>query len=175
MPALIVLQVISSSPGFSRKRWMLLDGVGLDQPVGARILDRRQHDRRLRLALAVQAQDGAEIDLRQHVAVEDDHRLGELVAGIADRAARAERHRLDHVAQANAQPFAVAEDLLDAAGLVVQAEDGFVDLGNLPQQVELVVEKGPVEDRNDRLRCVDRQRPQPGTLAPGEQNSLHIN
>ena len=154
---------------------MLLGGVGLDQPVGARILDRRQHDRRLGLALAVQPQHGAEIDLRQHVAVEDDHRIGERVAGIADRAAGAERHRLDDVAQADAEPFAFAEDLLDAARLVVQAEDDFVDLRHLLQQIDLVIEKRPVEDRNDRLRRVDRQRPQPRAFAAGEQNGLHVN
>ena len=38
--------------------------VGLDQPVGGGIRDRRQHDRRLRPALAMQPDDGAEIDLR---------------------------------------------------------------------------------------------------------------
>ena len=97
--------------------------VGLDQPVGARVLDRRQDDRRLGLALAVQPQHGAEIDLGQHVAVEHDDRLGQRVAGIADRAAGAERHRLDDVAELDAQTFALAEDFLDAARLVVQAED----------------------------------------------------
>jgi hypothetical protein len=41
--------------------------------------DRRQDDRRLRLALAVQPQARREIDLGQHVAVEDDDRFGERV------------------------------------------------------------------------------------------------
>ena len=154
---------------------MLPVRVGLDQPVGARIVDRRQHDRRLGLALAVQPQHGAEIDLRQHVAVEDDDRLGQRVAGIADGAAGAERHRLDDVAELDAEAFALAEDLLDAARLVVQAEDDFVDLRHLPQQVDLVIEKRPVEDRHDRLRRVDGQRPQPRALAAGEQNGLHSN
>ena len=77
MPALIVLQVISSSPGFSRKRLDVAVLVGLDQPVGARVVDRREHDRRLGLALAMEPEHRRQVDLRQHVAVEDDHRLGQ--------------------------------------------------------------------------------------------------
>ena len=77
MPALIVSQVISSGFGFSRKRRDVALGVGLDQAVGRRVVDRRQHDRGLRLALAVQRDHRAEVDLRQHVAVEDDDRVVE--------------------------------------------------------------------------------------------------
>ena len=150
-------------------------GVGLDQAVGARVVDRRQHDGRLGLALAVQREHRAQIDLGQHVAVEDDHRLGQRVAGVADGAAGAERHRLDDVAELEAEAVAVAEDLLDAPRLVVQAEDDLVDLGHLPQQIDLVVEKRPVEDRHDRLRRVDRQRPQARALAAGEQDGFHGN
>ena len=127
----------------------------------------------LRLALAVQRDDGAEIDLRQHVAVEDDDRLAQRFAGVADRAGRAERRRLDDVADAEAGVAAVAEDLLDAPRLVVEAEDDLVDFGHLLQQIELVVQKRPVEDRDDRLRRVNRQRAQPRALAPGQQDRLH--
>ena len=70
---------------------------------------------------------------------------------------------------------AVAEDLLDPPRLVVQAQDDFVDLRHLLQQVDLVVEKRPVEDRNDRLRRVDGERPEPRALAPGEKDRLHDN
>ena len=175
MPALIVLQVISSSPGFSRKRGTLPLAVGLDQAVGARVLDRRQDDGRLRLALAVQRQHGAQVDLGQHVAVEDDDRFGQRVAGVADRAAGAERHRLDDVAQLEPEALAVAEDLLDPARLVVEAEDDLVDFRHLAQQIDLVVEERPIEDRHDRFRRVDGQRPEPRALAPGEQDGLHDN
>ena len=70
---------------------------------------------------------------------------------------------------------AVAEDLLDAPRLVVEAEDDFVDLRHLLQQIDLVVEKRPVEDRNDRLGGVDGQRPEPRALAPGQKDRLHDN
>ena len=62
MPALIVSQVISSAFGFSRKRRTLPCGVGLDQAVRRRIVDRRQYDRRLGLALAVQRDHRRQID-----------------------------------------------------------------------------------------------------------------
>ena len=149
--------------------------VGFDQAVGRRIVDRRQDDRRARLALAVQPDDAREIDLRQHVAVEHDDRFGQLVARVLDGARRAERRGLDDVADLDPELGAVAEDLLDAARLVVEAEDDFVDLRNLLQQIDLIVEKRPVEDRNDRLRRVDRERPEPRALAPGQKDRLHDN
>ena len=175
MPALIVLQVISSSPGFSRNRRMLPVGIRFDEPVGARVLDRGQDDGRLRLALAVEPQHGREIDLGQHVAVEDDDRFGQLVARIADRAAGAERHRFDDIPEAEAEALALPEDLLDAPRLVVEAQDGLVDLGHLPEQIDLVVQKRPVEDRDDGLRSMDGQRPQARAFAAGEQDGFHRN
>ena len=45
--------------------------------------------------------------------------------------------------------------------------------GHLLQQIDLVVQERPVEDRHDRLGRVERQRTQPRALAPGEQNGLH--
>ena len=140
--------------------------VGLDQPVRAGVVDRRQHDRRLGLALAVQRDDGRQIHLRQDVAVEHDDRLAQRLAGVAHRAARAERRRLDDVADREARVAAVAEDLLDAARLVVEAEDHLVDLRHLLQQVELVVEERPIEDRDDRFGRVDGERAEPRALCP---------
>jgi hypothetical protein len=67
----------------------------------------------------------------------------------------------------------VAEHVFDPPGLIVQAEDDFVDLRDLPQQIDLVVEKRPIEDRHDWLWSVKRQGAQPCALAPGEQNGLH--
>ena len=67
----------------------------------------------------------------------------------------------------------VAEHLFDAARLVVEAEDHLVDLGHLLEQVDLVVEERAIEDRNDGLRRMDRERPQTRALAPGEQDGLH--
>jgi hypothetical protein len=149
--------------------------VGLDQAVRAWILHRRQHDRRLGLAFPVQRDDRREVDLGQHVAVEDDHRLAQRFARVAHGAGRAERRRLDDVADAEAAVAAVAKDLFDPSRLIVEAQDRLIDLRHLLQQIELIVEKRPIEDRNDRFWCVNRQRTEPRTLAPREQNRLHAN
>ena len=117
--------------------------------------------------------DRAQIELGQHVAVEDDDRFGELVAGVLDRARGAERGWLDDVANLDADLGSVAEDLLDAPRLVVEAQDDFVDLGHLLEQVELVVEERPVENGHDRLRRMNRERPESRALAPGEEDRLH--
>src|SRR5258708_5648675 len=149
--------------------------VCLDQAVGSRVVDGREHDRGLRLALAVQPQHGREIHLRQYVAIEDDHRFGERVPRIADRPARADRHRFDDVADADAESFTFAENLLYAARLVIEAENHLVDLRDLLEEIDLVIQKLPGQDRNDRLWRVDRQWSQPRTFASGEQDGFHDN
>ena len=173
MPALIVSQVISSGLGFSRKRRTPSVRFGLDQAVGGGVVDRRQHDRGLRLALAVQLHHRVQIDLRQHVAVEDDDRAVEVRLGELDRAAGAERRGLDQIANRQPDVRAVAEDLFDAAGLVVQAEDHLGDARHLLQQVELVVQERPIENRNDGLGRVQGQRTQPRAFAAGEKDGFH--
>ena len=80
----------------------------------------------------------------------------ERLAGVAHRTGGAERRRLDDVFDAEPGVAAVAEDLFDAPRLVVQAEDDFIDLGHLLQQIELIVKKRPVEDRDDRFGRVNR-------------------
>ena len=114
------------------------------------------------------------IDLRQHVAVEHDDRVAHALRGVAHRAGGAERRRLDDVAELDAGVAPIAEHLFDAVRLVVQAEDHLVDFRHLLDEIELIVEKRPVEDRNDRLRCVNGQRAKPRALAPDEKKRLHI-
>ena len=50
-----------------------------------------------------------------------------------------------------------------------------VDLGDLPQQVQLVVQERAVQDRHDRFGRMNRQRSQARALAAGKQNRLHVN
>ena len=147
MPALIVLQVISSAFGFSRKRRILLGRVGLDEAVGGRVVDRRQHDGGARAAVAMKIDEAAQIDLCQHVAVEDDDRVAHTLRRVANGARGAERRRLDDVADLDAGVASIAEHLFDAMRLVVEAEDDLVDLRHLLDEIELIVEKRPVEDR----------------------------
>src|SRR6185436_3402327 len=58
--------------------------VGLDEPIGRRIFDRRENDRRLRLSFTMERDDAREINLSQHVAVEDDNRFVKRFAGVSD-------------------------------------------------------------------------------------------
>ena len=123
----------------------------------------------------MEADDRGDIDGGHHVAVEHHDRVVDALRGVADGPAGAERRRLDDVAQAQAEAGAVTEGLLEAARLVVEAENHLVDLRHPLEQVDLVGEEGPVEDRHDRLGGVQRQRPQPGALAAGEENGFHVN
>jgi hypothetical protein len=123
----------------------------------------------------MQADDGAKVDLGEHVAVEHHDRLGELVAGVLDGAGRAEGCRLHDVTDLDAEVGAVAKDLLDAARLVVEAENDLVDLRNLLQEVNLIVQERPVENRNNRLRCVDGQGAQPSPFAPARRIAFMTN
>ena len=148
-------------------------GVRLDQPVGRRIVDRRQDDRGPRAARAVPVDDGAQVDGGQHVAVEHHDRAVEVRCAEPDGAPGAQRLRLDRVADARAASAAVADDALDGVRPVVEAQNDLVDLGQLPEQVDLVVQQRPVEDRHDRLGRVAGQRTQPRAESAGEQDGLH--
>src|SRR3954452_12300499 len=121
----------------------------------------------------MQPQNGTEINVGQHIAVEHDDRIGQRDGGISDRAAGAKRHRLDDIPQTDAQVRALAEDLLDPPRLVVEAENDLVDFRNLLEEIDLVIQKRSVENRNDRLRRVNRQWPEPRPLPAGEKNGLH--
>ena len=93
--------------------------------------------------------------------------------GLIQRA-RAERGRLDEVADVHADLAARPEHFLDAARLVIQAQDCLVDLRHLSQEVELVVEKRAVENRNNRFGRVDRERTQARSFPTREDDCLHV-
>ncbi|MEZ5418757.1 MAG: hypothetical protein R2708_15640 [Vicinamibacterales bacterium] len=150
-------------------------GVRLDQAVGRRVLDRGEHDRGLRLAGPVPGDHGVDVHGRHDVAVEDDDRVVHALGGEPDGAAGAERRGLDHIAQLHPERRAVAERLLEAPRLVVQAQDDFVDLGYLLQQADLVGQERPVEDGDDGLRRVQREGTQSRALAAGQQDGFHGN
>ena len=74
----------------------------------------------------------------------------------------------------DAEVVAVAEDFFDAPGLVVQAENNFVDLRDLAQEIDLILKKRPIEDWDDGLWRVKRQRSQACALAPGKEDGSHV-
>ena len=96
---------------------------------------------------------GLQVDLLQHVAVEHDDRVLHGLRRELDGAAGTERLRFDRVGDLDAERVAVAEGLLDAPRLVVEAEDHFGDLRHLTQLIELIHQERAVEDRDDRFRA----------------------
>ena len=123
----------------------------------------------------MQRQDPVDVDRGHDVAVEDHQRVGDALGRKTHRPARPERRRLDDITDAHAGAAAVAEDLFNTPRLEVEAENDFVNLRDLLQQVDLIVEKGAIENGNDGLGRVYRQRPEPRALAPCKQNRLHVN
>jgi hypothetical protein len=81
----------------------------------------------------VEGDDRLEIDLGQDVAIEDDDRLVQRLSGVPHRSGCTERRSLDDVTDTQTGVPTVTEDLLDPPWLVVQTENGLVDLGDLPQ------------------------------------------
>jgi hypothetical protein len=43
----------------------------------------------------------------------------------------------------------------------------------MTSSIDLIVEEGAIEDRHDRLRRMNGERPQTRALAASEKNSLH--
>src|SRR5687768_15943427 len=118
----------------------------------------------------MQPDDRCQIDFRQDVAIEDDHRLGQLVARILHRSAGPERGRLDDIADLDAETLTVPENLLDSPRLVVKAQDDLVNFRDLLEEVDLIVEKWPVEYRDNRLGGMDGEGAEPRAFAPGQKD-----
>ena len=117
----------------------------------------------------MQLDELGEIELGQHVSIEYHDRVGNALARIAYAARGAERTRLHHVADLDAGLASVAEDVFDALGLVIEAQNHLVYFRHALDEVELVVQKRTVEDRNDRFRRVNGERTQARTLASDQQ------
>ena len=121
----------------------------------------------------MQIDDGAEVDARQHVAVEDDDGAVEVRRGEFDGPAGTERLGLDQIADPRPARTPFGRYALDGIGLVVEAQYDFVDLREPGEQVELVVQERPVEDWHHGLRRAERERAQAGAEAAHQQDGLH--
>ena len=163
---------IWSAAGFSTNSVTCAVGGGPHEPVGGRILDRRQRERRRRPGALVLRDLGAEVDVGEDVAVEHEEAVVEQRLGELQRAAGAERLGLLDVAQAHAERRAVAEHVAHAGGHVPAGHDDVVD-AVAAQPVEHEGDERPVDERDDRLGHGGGQRPQPRALAAGQDERLH--
>ena len=141
---------IWSAEGFSTNSVTASSAVEADEPVGGRVLDRRQRERRARARPLVLRDLRREVDVGEDVAVEHQEALVEQVLGELQRAAGAERPRLLDVAQPHAEAAAVAEHGAHAVGHVAARHHHVVD-AVAAQPVEHEADERPVDERHDRL------------------------
>ena len=92
-----------------------------------RVLDPHEPDRGQRLLVVVGLDDGAEVDVGEHVAGDHEEALVELGHGVADRAGGAERRLLGGVDHPHAVVGAVAEVGADVVGQEGHRDDDLVE------------------------------------------------
>ena len=163
---------IWSGAGFSTKPVTSPSACVRHEPVGGRVLDRRQRERRLRAALLVQRELGGDVEVGEHVAVEHQEPLVEQRLGELQRAAGAERLRLLDIAQADPVRAPVAEHVAHARREEPARHHDVVD-AVAAQPVEHERDERAVDERDDRLRHGGGQRAQPRPLPAGEDQRLH--
>ena len=146
-------------------------GLELDEAVGGGVLDGHEIDRRRRAAGLVRPEHRGEVELREHVPVHDDHAPVDEVGGVPHAARRAERVPLDDVPQPDLPEALPGHDLPDRLGPVRDGQD-HVPHAVGAEQPELVGEERHVQQRDDRLRPLEGQRPEPGPQAPGQDDGL---
>ena len=114
---------------------------------------------------------GAEVEVGEHVAVAHDQSLVDALGGEADAAGGAERLGLDDEPHLQS-PGAVGEVTGEGVGQVAERQHHLVDaVGRQP--VELALDEREVDDRQQRLRRRVGERTQPGALAADEDDGLH--
>ena len=105
---------------------------------------------------------GGQVHVGEHVARDDEEPLVELLAGVQDRACRAERGRLGRVRHVNAELRAVAEVVADGVGHEGDGDDHVLE-AVAAQQSDDVLHHRPVRERKHRLRLVRGEGPAAGS------------
>ena len=168
----------TGSPVFSRNSSTAPPRVAADQAVGGGVLDRVQADRRPRPALLVGAQQRAQVEVGEDVAVEGEEALVELVAELrrrrsGSRPAVPQRLGLGHVADPRPRPARPRRSASrSTSGRKPQART----TSSTPcaaEPLDHVGEEGPVDQRQRRLRHRRGQRPQPRPFAADQDDRLH--
>ena len=174
MPALISFVGASSRGGFSTKAMHPAVVVGGHHAEGGRIGHRVQGDGPLGPALAMERHQCGQVEVGEHVAVDDDEGLVDAGegGGEADGAGGVQRLGLDRVGQPHAGDPAVRVGLHEGIGQVAQREDGLVDAVR-GEVAEHPLDHGHPDDREHLLGRRERQRPEPRPLAAHEDNRFH--
>ncbi len=146
--------------------------VGDHDPELERVLDVDQPDGGHGLAGGVELDDGAQVDVGEDVAGDDQEALVELVHGVADRSGRAEGRLLGGVGDPHAELGAVAEVGADGVGHEGDGDDDVVESVAL-EELDYVLHHRAVGQGHHRFGLVRRQRAQTGALAPSHDHGLH--
>ena len=117
--------------------------------------------------------DGAEVDVGDHVARDHEEGLVELVHRVAHRTGGAERRVFGRVAHPHAELGAVAEVVADLVGEERDGDDDVVETV-VREQPHDVAHHRHVGDRQHRLRLVARERPEARAFTAGEDDGLHV-
>ncbi len=147
--------------------------VGDDDPELERVRHGLEPDRHVCALLLVGGDERGQVDVAEGVAGDDEKGVVERVAREADRAGSAERLLLDRVLDLEAHRLAGAEVAADRLRHERERDDDFLHPVQL-QQLEDVLHAGLADDRHHRLRLIRRQRPEPGPLATGHHDRLHV-
>ena len=131
-------------------------------------------DGALGAALAMKGHQRRQIEIREHISVDDDEGLvdaGER-GGEADGAGRVERFGLDGVGHTHAGDPAVRVGLHEGVGQVAERKDGVIDAvrGEVPEHP---LNHGNADNGEHLLGGRERQGAKPRPLAPNEDDCLH--
>src|SRR5262245_502486 len=142
--------------------------AGLDQAVCAGVLDRdRRYGRRRRLFAVIRDQLG-DVDVGQNISVEDYGRLVQALLSVFVSPGGAHRRGLDHVANAQPQVLAGAENALYLVRLIRKRKRDVFDPG-LFEQLELIKKKRAIGEGDYWFRRMNCQRSQTRAF-PTSQN-----
>ena len=115
---------------------------------------------------------GLEVEVGQGVATDDEKGVVEMGGGVLDTAGGAEGHILDDIGDFEAEATAVAIEVLDHGGHILESND---DLGNavIFEQLENMAEDRFVDKGYHRLGTPNRQGAQAGAFTAGHDYGSH--
>ena len=172
MPVLIVSEKTCPQEGFSRKRSTFPSSSVTTIPNSSGLSTDFRPIVTAAPDLVVPVDEGAEIDVAERVAGDDEERLVEQAAREADGAGGAERQLLDRVLDVQVERVAVAEVAADRLRHERERDDDVVEA--VPaQQLEDVLDARLADDRHHRLGLVRGEGAQACPLPTRHDDRLH--